>query len=236
MNTHEFFQCQEELTTIRLYGRLGRLFGRRLRLSVRSAAEAVVAIDILKPGFRRTLRDMNGYAFSVKRGGVDVTNGYELLMPLNGAVLEITPVVMGAANKGIFSAILGVVLIVVGAILWETGIGLYLVGMGASMLLSGIASLLAGKQNTQVKGKNTASYEFGGAVNTTQQSLPVPVCYGHVITGSAVASAGIRAMEYNAAQQLTGGNTGSSVPPGWVPGTGGGGGGAQPGYGLWQLA
>ena len=38
---------------------------------------------------------------------------------------------------------------------------------------------------------NLPSYAFDGAVNTTRQGNPVPICYGSMIVGSQVISAGL---------------------------------------------
>jgi predicted phage tail protein len=38
---------------------------------------------------------------------------------------------------------------------------------------------------------NKPSYAFDGAVNTAAQGNPVPICYGRLIVGSQVVSAGL---------------------------------------------
>lgn len=47
--------------------------------------------------------------------------------------------------------------------------------------------------STKDSPQNQASYVFNGPVNTTAQGGPVPVLYGELEIGSAVASAGIYA-------------------------------------------
>ena len=46
--------------------------------------------------------------------------------------------------------------------------------------------------------ENRPSYAFDGPVNTAAQGNPVPVCYGRLIVGSQVVSAGMMAEEYAA--------------------------------------
>jgi predicted phage tail protein len=60
--------------------------------------------------------------------------------------------------------------------------------MGASMIVGGISALLTHDPTAQT---NTASLLFNGAVNTTEQGVPVPVGYGELIVGSATISAGV---------------------------------------------
>lgn len=47
----------ERIRTVRLYGWLGRAFGREHRLAVASPAEAVRALCALLPGFEKALAD-----------------------------------------------------------------------------------------------------------------------------------------------------------------------------------
>jgi predicted phage tail protein len=44
--------------------------------------------------------------------------------------------------------------------------------------------------------ENKPSYVFDGPINTAAQGNPVPVCYGRLIVGSQVISAGMVAEEY----------------------------------------
>ena len=67
------------------------------------------------------------------------------------------------------------------------------VGMGMSMVLGGVVQLLSPQQtyDSAERPENRPSYNFNGPVNTTAQGHPVPLCYGRMIVGSAVISAGI---------------------------------------------
>ena len=72
-------------------------------------------------------------------------------------------------------------------------VGLAKIGMGIA--ISGIAQMLAPKPSPPSSSSpvdNGSSYNFNGSVNTTAQGVPVPVCYGRLIVGSAVISAGIK--------------------------------------------
>ncbi|WP_426771195.1 hypothetical protein [Enterobacter cloacae complex sp. 379K3] len=50
----------EKIVLVRLYGKLGTLFGREHRLSVSSVREAIRALCIMLPGFERWLDTSEG--------------------------------------------------------------------------------------------------------------------------------------------------------------------------------
>jgi predicted phage tail protein len=188
------------LTTVRLYGILGKKYGRIWRLDVQTPQQAVHAINVLRPGFLRTIYDLRDVVlgYRVRVGGRYVHRDsvfQEMALRHGGKTITITPVFKGGGgNQGIWQIIGGAALIVVGALLWETGpIGAQLVLLGAAMALGGVASLLAPQQNMQggQPTKHKSSYQFGGPVNTIEQGQPFPVCYGDMICGTAVLSAGI---------------------------------------------
>jgi predicted phage tail protein len=183
------------LTTIRLYGILGKKFGRNWRLDVKTPQEAIHALNVLKPGFLRTIYELEdvmlGYKVKIGKRYVQRATAREELIMLHGAkTICITPVYKGAGgNQGIFQILGGAVLIAIGIYVQNP----QLIIMGAAMALGGIASLLAPQQNMQggQPTKHKTSYQFGGPVNTIEQGQPFPVCYGDMICGTAVLSAGI---------------------------------------------
>ena len=201
------------LKTIRLYGKLGTRFGRIHRLAVASAAEAVRALCMTRPGFERELmtsRD-RGVDYAVFLGKKNISQE-ELADPAGKDDIRIAPVLQGASKGGIFQIILGAALMVFA--MWAQGsftslgslsealkakswIGVTAM-MGMSMMMGGVLQLLSPQMkglSTRDNVENGASYAFTGAVNTTAQGNPVPVGYGRMIVGSAVISAGIYAMD-----------------------------------------
>jgi len=72
-----------------------------------------------------------------------------------------------------------------------------IVGVGASLVLGGVSQLLTpvptmSSGSTADTSKDPRkSYSFSGIQNTSRQGLPVPICYGEVLIGSVVISAGI---------------------------------------------
>ena len=66
--------------------------------------------------------------------------------------------------------------------------------LGVSLVYGGIAQLLAPTPETPPEEKE--NYSFNGAVNTTKQGVAIPICYGQVMVGGAVISAGMKAEDY----------------------------------------
>ncbi len=65
----------EKIVLVRLYGKLGALFGREHRLSVSSVREAIRALCIMLPGFERWLdtSEGRGVTYSVFNGSRNIT-------------------------------------------------------------------------------------------------------------------------------------------------------------------
>jgi len=134
--------------------------------------------------------------------------------PLSSSEIHIFPAVGGAGGVG--RIILGVVLIIVavvvtifappaGAAIWGTLGGYAIGGTAVSLALAGVVSIAGGvmalmsKTPTMQGYQNAASgsvdqklsFIFNGAVNNTEQGVPVPLVYGDHLTGSTVISAGL---------------------------------------------
>lgn len=191
------------MMTILLYGALGRQFGKIHRFAVRSPGEAIRALSVNFPGFRRALID--GGAYRVLRGGRAALGVDDLRAPQSAREsLRIVPVVQGA--RGLGQLILGAALFMaigpVGEFMafnMEAGAAMtsFVTGgmkaIGVSLMLSGVSSMLFAPVKTQSteRPENKPSYAFDGAVNTSTQGNPVPVCYGRAVVGSQVISAGL---------------------------------------------
>lgn len=194
------------LRRIRLYGQLGRRFGRVHSLAVGSVAEAIRAMCMVLPGFERELmtsRD-RGVCYAIFLGKRNISES-ELALPPGGEDIRIAPILTGAKQGGIFQVVFGAALI--GLALWNPAFlglgqaGLWSVGtiggMGISMALGGVISLFA-PQPAGLSSKdsvdNGASYTMNGAVNTAAQGNCVPVAFGGPMwVGSAAISGGMYA-------------------------------------------
>ena len=193
----------DKVRLVRLYGWLGKRFGREHRLAVASPAEAVRALCALLPGFEPALlaSERRGVRFACFAGRHNLSQD-ELRHPVGADVIRIAPMLAGAKNGGLFQTMLGAVLIAAAAIYSGGVAAAFQAGgmvqatatMGLSMMLSGVAQMLSPQQrllSAKDRPDNGASYNFNGPVNTTAQGNPVPLLYGEMFVGSATISAGI---------------------------------------------
>lgn len=204
----------ERIRTIRLYGELGRLFGRVHHLAVHSSAEAVRALGVLFPGFNEYLASSKdkGLAFAVFYGKRNISRD-ELADPPGAADIRIAPIVQGSKSGGGLQIVLGIALIAAATIATGGVAGLAsasawggaftaggLAGatamVGLSLAIGGIAQMITGTQaqiDSSESADNRPSYNFSGIKNTITQGNPVPLCYGEMTSGSAQLSLGIYA-------------------------------------------
>ncbi len=192
------------ITTIKLYGRMGKMFGRvhKPDLATGSVAEAVRYLRANFPGVDQYLaraKTQDGVGFAVFRGKENLTKT-QLREPCFGEEIRIAPVVLGAKKGGIINIIVGAVLIVVGValIIASEGagspLGMQLIGAGIGIAVGGIIQMLTPMPKglaSKDSPEHTPSYAFNGPVNTQAQGHPVPVLYGKLWVGSAVVSAGM---------------------------------------------
>lgn len=180
------------LRRIKLYGPLAKFIGRKiLQADVATAAEAVRFLVANWPEVEKHMADQH---YRVSVGSYDLSLD-EIHDPAGQHEIRIVPVVAGAGTVGRILA--GVALIalafVAGPDIGVIGAKL-LIGVGSSLLLGGVSQLLSPvpKLNTGIDSNQDPrkSYSFSGIQQTSRQGLPVPVCYGLVLTGSVVVSAG----------------------------------------------
>lgn len=187
-----------EVKTIRLYGALGKRFGRVFKLAVNSPAEAVRALCVMIPGFQAFMMQSkdNGMEFAVYAGEQNL-NLDEVRYPSGAEVIKFIPVIAGAKNGGAIMTIIGAVLVVVGIFLIWTPFGAPLIGIGLALMVAGIMMMLAPVSADETeKDKERTSYAFNGPLNTQAQGNPVPIAYGGpMFVGSAVISASIEAKD-----------------------------------------
>lgn len=184
------------LKTIKLYGVLGKKFGKEFKLAVESTREAVKALSVQVPGFEQFMLNAHeqGLAFAIFQDDENISED-QIDFDTGANVIKIVPKVMGAGgNGGVLQLVLGAVLIVAG--FWTGGatsnLGIALIGAGAGMVVGGIAQMLTPKVDAQDQNQdgNRANKGFGGAVTTIAQGNPVPILYGQREVGGFIVNAG----------------------------------------------
>lgn len=189
------------MKTVKLYGAMGKRFGRVFRLDVATPAEAIRALINIRPGFRRYLHDHGGDQFQVIVGSQSV-DADGLVAPCGSSeVIKFVPVVAGAKD-GFGQFVTGVLMIVAAYYLGPAGAGLFSAGMvsavtsmGYAMAIGGVAQMLAGSPDGAFNPSSTTSdidtFTFNSPTLTTGQGGSVPLLYGKHRVGGHVVSAGI---------------------------------------------
>lgn len=201
------------LREVRLYGELGRQFGRVHRLAVASAAEAARALCAVVPGFRAMFLGGDGqaeYHVYVGRGrSREQLDEQRKEDPVGTeSVIRFVPRVAGAKRQGSGQTILGAVLVAVGwtmqAVGWASGnaalyaAGTWIAKTGYVMVISGVVQMLSPQRKQPDQVQNDPSYGMdGGAFNNPDAGAPVPIAYGRVVVGSVTVSAGLSTDVYN---------------------------------------
>lgn len=187
------------MRTIRLYGELGRRFGRIHRFDVSTPAEALRALCANFKGLQDYF--MNAHEqkiqFRVATAGADLSKIEQINDPASQTI-KFIPVVVGAGGDGAFQTFLGIALIVTGAVIapFAPQAGAFFINTGIALTLGGIAQMLspgpkAPDPSDYESDRNKPNNYFSGPVNTTAQGHPVPIGYGRLIVGGAVISASI---------------------------------------------
>lgn len=187
------------LKTIKLYGDMGKRFGRVHRLDVATPAEAVRALRVTRPGFDAYLRERLDSPFRVLVGEED-RDELGLAWPVGSAeVIKIIPVVRGAKDPFV-QMIVGAVLIYISggsAMAAYPGLAGAMAGVGWSMVLGGVAQMLASNPASTGADFNGANdletWAFSNPTLTTGQGGCVPLGYGTMRIGGHIISAGIDA-------------------------------------------
>jgi predicted phage tail protein len=191
------------LSKVRVYGRIAKFLKRRsFDAAVSSAAEAV---RFLLANFPHLEPELAQGHYRISVGAYDLSEE-ELGHPTGQQEIKIIPVVAGAGATG--RIIAGVALIALasvvtfgtlGGVFAAGAINSAVFGIGVSLVLGGVAQLLTpvptlptGADSNQDPRK---SYSFSGIQQTSRAGVPVPICYGEVLTGSVVISAGIETVQ-----------------------------------------
>ena len=177
----------EQLREIRLYGHLGKKFGRIHRFAVESAKEAVIAMCMVIDGFERELMaHADGYLIFAGKKDKD------------GLLSEKTVGIKLAATETVY-----IVPVVQGANwwskTWKRGVNAFLkitmLGWINKPFVDAVKPKIPGVSTPGQAPESIPSFAFGSIANYTDQGVAVPIVYGEVIAGSVVASQGLSAVE-----------------------------------------
>lgn len=198
---------------ITLYGHLAKRFGRHHHFDVRNPAEALRALCANFAGFREHVLEHGAAGYHV-RVGKDYRNLDGLSYPVDGTI-SIIPAVGGAGGDG--QVILGAALMIAAPYMaayaasamagsiastaataaMTAAITSKIQSVGVALILGGVAQMLfaAPAAQTSEPAESTPGYAFNGPVNTVTQGNAVPVCYGKLMIGSQVVSAGMETLD-----------------------------------------
>lgn len=180
------------LTQVRLYGHLGREFGRVHSYDIATVAEIVAALHANHPGFRQYLLEHSepGYRVLVN----DEPHTAEMLQLVVGvpSVIKVVPVIHGAGDgKGIGMIIGGVLLAAlsygIGAAVGGAGAALGQIGagIGLSMATAGVSTLLSPQPKTadvaQAEAERKRQFAFSSSADTISQGVPMPIRFGRQV-------------------------------------------------------
>ncbi len=197
---------------VKLIGNISK-FGENWETNCNNIRDIFKLIECQTPGFRQHLIGAAnaGVGYEIRRGQEFLENEEELFLSLNDEDIIITEVPAGAKSAGakILAAIAIVVVIgltggaggffanigaaftggVTGAAGFATTMGAML---AVNLAMGGISQLLAPGPETDKK--QNEGYLFNGPVNTVQQGMPIPVCYGELRIGGAPVGVSFRGM------------------------------------------
>jgi len=192
------------LKKVKLYGELADFVGHKeFDAAINSTADAV---KFLVTNFPQLESHMNDRYYKVIVNDYDIGED-ELHHPIGSEGVSIVPVISGSGGN--FGKIfLGALLIggafMFGGLTFAGGFGKSLAaangftkaafGIGSALVLSGVSDMLfpmpqfkefSNEEDPRI------SFSFSGVQNTDRAGTSIPLCYGEIVTGSVVISAGI---------------------------------------------
>ena len=204
------------LRKVKLYGELADFVGHKeLDAVINCTADA---IKFLITNFPQLEGHMNDRYYKVINDDYDIGED-ELYAPVSNKGVSIVPVISGAGG-GFRKVFLGAALIGLSFFSLGTSAGLGvafskgfakvglvqkgLATIGGALVLQGVSELLfplpkipdfSNEEDPRV------SFSFSGVQNTSRAGTSIPLCYGEIVTGSVVISAGIDTQQIIAGEE-----------------------------------
>ena len=188
------------LKKVKLHGELADFIGcKEFDAVINSAAEA---IRFLVTNFPKLEAHMADRYYQVLINDYEIDES-ELNYPIGQADVNIVPVITGSGG-GTRKLLLGAVLLGVGfaagggvfgpAIAKNLGAIGFVKNVGLALALQGATELLfplPKPKDFSNEEDPRISFSFSGVQNTSRAGTSIPLCYGEIVTGSVVISAGI---------------------------------------------
>ena len=191
------------LRTVRLYGELAEFVGHKeLDAVITCTADAMKFLVSNFPGLEAHMADRYYQVLvdDYEIGEEDIHN------PIGQSDISIVPVITGAGGNT-RQFLLGAVLIGVGVLsggtgfafnatqgfgFFGSGLAAQVANLGVGLVLLGVSDLLYQKPKDVVNEEDPrVSFSFSGVQNTNRAGTSHPICYGEIVCGSVVISAGI---------------------------------------------
>ena len=188
------------LNKVKLYGELAEFIGHKeLEAVINSPADAIRFLLCNFPGLEAHMADRH---YKV------LTNSYEIgeeevHHPIGKSDISIVPVITGAGGVGktlAGIALIGLALVMPGGgfLAFKKGTASFLantaMNLGVGLTLMGVSELLfplPKPKDFNNEEDPRISFSFSGVQNTSRAGTSIPLCYGEIVTGSVVISAGI---------------------------------------------
>jgi len=190
------------LKKVKLYGELADFVGHKeFDAVINSTADAV---KFLITNFPQIEGHMNDKYYRVIVNDYDIGED-ELHNPIGTEGVSIVPVISGAGGRGgLGKILLGAALIGLSfaggagffgsAFAKNTGLFAFGKNLGIALVLQGVSEMLFPMPQMKEFSNEEdprISFSFSGVQNTDRAGTSIPLCYGEIVTGSVVISAGI---------------------------------------------
>ena len=180
------------LTTIKLNGLLGKEFLPELQADVHTVREVINFLCCYFENFKHYVLATDWlYSIIIKAPSwqreID-ENSPELLLPITGLTVEITPYIQGSGGVGKFLTSIAMIGIGI-ALTTISGVGAMAVSFGWGLIISGATGLLQSvlfgnpsinSDPTQIETERRSSF-FQSPGYSTKEGTPIPLVFGSVL-------------------------------------------------------
>lgn len=172
------------LTTIKLNGQLGNKFGTEVQADVHTVREVINFLCCYFEDFKHYVLETDWmYSIIIKAPNWQreiEENSIEILLPITGLTVEITPYIQGSGGVGKLLTSIGMIGIGV-ALVAIPGIGPVAVNLGWGLIISGATGLLQSILFGNPPNDDKRSTLFQSPGYSTKEGTPIPLVFGDVL-------------------------------------------------------